>query len=75
MDEDDQIPLADTLCDKAETLRGIALALESTKSPEARKILKEAAKFLLATMHPPRAVVVALVPKGDDQKETKERPL
>lgn len=75
MDEDDIPPPVDTLCEKAETLRGIAVDLDERKSPEARRILRKAAEAILSTMQPRRAVVVALVPKPESEKEPKERPL
>ena len=74
MDEDD-IPVLDTLCEKAEALRGLAVDLEARKSPEARRILRRAAEAILDSMQPRSAVVVALVPKPEGQKEPKERPL
>ena len=75
MDEDDDCAAlpCDTLCERAETIRGIAVDLDSRKSAAAKKLLVAAANCLLQSMRPPSADVLTLVPKTG--KPAKERPL
>jgi len=72
-DDDDSDFVGDFLCERAETLRGIAADLDTRKNRDARKILIEAATCLLQHMHPPSARIIALVP--DEGKAVKEKPL
>jgi len=71
--DDEALLPCDSICERAEVIRGIAADLETKNNKDARRLLIRAAETVLLHMHPPSADVLTLVPKAD--KPAKERPL